>query len=399
MPAANIEIGGVPGSNIDWTINTLVQLSNADTGGELTYLWAISDQPEGTTDSLSSTTIENPTFTPRKEGTYRISLTVNFGLATEVTSSVVLAVRQIKTDNRIPAAGETTEADLARGWAQDVGAMLLGFDNLVARGPTIVCQAAASQSVGTVCYISTYATLKSGLPGEEVVPVAAAALANDVAKIKDGLMLCLGHVDGSTTVGLGAMGRYLLFGVYQHGTALGGAGSDVFVSDTGTLSATRGTNRRVVGTVLATGGGQPILSLSKLMRRSQVVPFVFATASLLTGAGTYLFNSSGTSYSVVGTNYETPMVEAGRVIGFQVAIEGNTHSSTVTFAVYKNGVITTLVATATAGVTAAGIMTYTGGLSPIDFAAGDTLAFGWDNTAPMTVAAARVVATVWYELV
>lgn len=400
MPAANIEIGGVPGSNIDWTINTLVQLSNADTGGELTYLWAISDQPEGTTDSLSSTTIENPTFTPQKEGTYRISLTVNFGLATEVTSSVVLAVRQIKTDNRIPAAGETTEADLSRGWAQDVGAMLLGFDDLVARGPTIVCQAAASQSVGTVCYISTYATLKSGLPGEEIVPVAAAALANDTDKIKGGLMLCLGHVDGSTTVGLGAMGRYLLFGVYQHGSALGGAGSDVFVSDTGTLSATRGTNRRVVGQVLATGGGQPILRLTGLMRRSQVVPFVFAVSSSTnTPSTSFMFSVNSQSSATPGTNYEIPVPEAGRVIGFQVSIEGNAHDDTLTFKLYKNGVATALVATATAGVAAAGIMTDTGGLSAISFAAGDSLVMGWDTPAGITVAATRITCTVWYELV
>jgi len=399
MPQAVPEIGGVPGSNIDWTINTLVQLSNDDSGGELTYLWEIADQPPGGTDSLSSTTIENPTFTPTREGTYLLRLTVNFGLGSETSGQVVLAVRQIKTDNRIPAAGETTEADLVRGWAEDVGNMLTGFDDLIARGPSIVCQAAASQARGDICYISSYATLKSGLVGEEVIPVAAAALATTYAQIKGQLLVCLGHVDGSTTVGIGQPGRYQMTGVYQHNTALGGAGSDVFVSNAGAFSATRGTHRRLVGTVLATGGGSPILKLDGLLRRSQVVPFVFAVSSSTNTPSTaFMFSVNSQSSATPGTNYEIPMVESGRVIGFQVSIEGNAHNAPIVFALYKNGVITALVATATAGVTAAGILTDTGGITPIDFAAGDSLVMGWTNDAAITIAATRITATVWYEL-
>ena len=399
MPSAAIQIGGVTGSNLDWTINSLVQLSNADTGGEITYLWAITDQPPGTPNSLSSTVIENPTFTPTREGTYAIQLTVNFGLATEVVNRVVLSVLQIKSDNRIPAAGETTEADLVRGWATSVGNMLIGVDNLVAAGPTIVCQAAASQARGTVCHISSYATLKSGLPGQEVIPVAAAALATTYAQIKGTLLLCLGHVDGSTSVGIGQQGRYQMAGVFQHNAALGGAASDVFVSNTGTLSAIRGTNRRLVGTVLATGGGSPILKLDGLLRRSQVVPFVFAASSSSnTASVSIMFSVNSQSSETPGTNYNIPVPEAGRVIGFQVSIEGNAHDATLTFKLYKNDVATALIALATAGVTAAGIMTDTGGLTPIDFAAHDTLVMGWDTPAGITVAATRMTATVWYEL-
>ena len=117
MPAAQISINGVPGSNADLPINTLVQLNNVGIGGEVTYAWSILDQPIGAADALSNPAIVNPTITLKKEGSYLIRLVVNAGLASEKIDTRVAAVKHLKTRLRVPAAGEKLEVDVVDGWA------------------------------------------------------------------------------------------------------------------------------------------------------------------------------------------------------------------------------------------------------------------------------------------
>src|SRR3989304_312459 len=124
MPQSLIKVNAVVGSATNLPINGPAQLDNQNGGGETTYTWSILDQPEGTIDSLSSTSIQNPTFTPKKEGSYLVRLIVNQGQPDEQRNAVVCSVRQLKTLRRIPAAGETIEADTARGWATDVNRFL-----------------------------------------------------------------------------------------------------------------------------------------------------------------------------------------------------------------------------------------------------------------------------------
>lgn len=258
MPQASIEINAVPGSDDDLPINTLVQLDNQNIGGELSYLWAILDQPPGTADVLSSTTIQNPTFTPKKEGTYLIKLTVNQGLATEQSQSVIAAIRQLKTRERIPAAGETTEDDAADGWAIANNSMLLRMDRLLS-DPGEVYGVNASGGVlvkGDVVRVIAASIIKAGLPGQETVPGFTKALATTPGDIDELLCVVLSDSFGATSVANGAIMRVKLWGqVLGLPLGAGAVGDSVYVSDAGAVSATPGTNRRRIGSIMAVSGG------------------------------------------------------------------------------------------------------------------------------------------------
>lgn len=260
MPQARITINAVAGSNIDLPIGVLVQLSNQNIGGELTYRWTIANQPAGSTDSLSATNIQSPTFTPRKEGTYRISLIVNEGLASEVRDEVVAAVLQLKTRTRVPAVGETDEASGTVGWAganpgtPGANPTLQLLDARMADPDFVVAQISGSPSALAVVRMTSNATIKAGLPGEEKVPVLAPSLATDLLTVTQPLGVLISAVDG------GALSNGKLANVKRGGmitaVPLVGAviGNAIYVSDTAALSLTAGTNSRQVGYVVATTG-------------------------------------------------------------------------------------------------------------------------------------------------
>lgn len=259
MPQAKITVNTVIGSNTDLPINTAVQLDNVNIGGEVTYNWTILDQPPGTADTLSDATIQNPVFTPKKEGTYLIQLVVNQSLVDEQTDRVVTAVRQLKTGLRIPAAGETIQADPADGWAADTNAYLRAMDSLIAE-PGIVVGANTSGGTlapGTVLRVTSSQVIKAGLPGQEVVPGFTVSIATTQGNVDELLCLLEGPVTGSGSVGNGALCRARYVGRVS-GITIGGSpsvGDTVFVSDSGTLSTTPGTVRRQVGSIMAISGG------------------------------------------------------------------------------------------------------------------------------------------------
>jgi len=256
MPQALIEINAVAGSNDDLPLNTLVQLSNADTGGELTYLWEIVDQPAGTADVLSSSAIENPTFTPKKEGTYLLRLTVNLALSNEKVATAIAAIRSLKTYERIPAATETTEDDAALGWKVAANSLLTRLDSTLADANLVVCRLPGA-SVPTLGQVVTVGRLDSqikvGLPGQEVIPACATALATAAANVA-GL---LGVVVGSPT-SIGANGyaivRVLGISEIELDTGPATVGDYVYVSDVGIPSLTSGTASRIVGRVSYASG-------------------------------------------------------------------------------------------------------------------------------------------------
>lgn len=257
MPQALIKINGVDGSNTDLPIDTIVQLDNANIGGEITYAWTILDQPPGAADVLSSTSIQNPTFTPKKEGSYLVKLVVNQGQPSEQVDTVVAAVRQLKTRLRVPAAGEEVEADAADGWATDTNAQLRRLDSLYnAEFGVVVGQAAAALNKGEVVRCVGTATIKSGLPGAEVVPTFNKALATACPNVDELLGVVEGGIDGAASVGLGVLVRVRIVGLYSTTVAGSPASGDpVYVSDTGTLSLTSGQCMRQVGTAIQPSGG------------------------------------------------------------------------------------------------------------------------------------------------
>lgn len=253
MPAAIIEINGVAGSNTDLPINTSVTLTNQDAGGEVTYAWSIVDQPDGAADALSGSSGPSVTFTPKKEGTYLIRLVVNSSL----TNQVVAAVRHLKTRIRIPAGSETNEAASApRGWATSANITLGLIDSTKADPGTVVGQAAASLARGDVVRMSGVATLKSGLPGQEVVPSWTKAAASSTSNARGLLGIVEGAVDGGSITS-GVLINVRLRGLFQ-GATVGGSpsvGAQVFLSDTsGTAGTAVGTVRRLIGRIVAGSG-------------------------------------------------------------------------------------------------------------------------------------------------
>lgn len=257
-PQARIEVNGTPGSNDNLPINTLVQLSNQDLGGELSYLWSILDQPTGTVDSLSATNIENPTLTPKKEGTYLLQLIVNFGLPTEQRDRAVVAIRQLKTLERIPAAGETNEDDTMRGWATAVNALYRRVDALLS-DPGIIVGANTSGSTlarGDVVRVTSGQVIKSGLPGQETVPGFVKAPATGSGTVDELLCVVEGDVAGNPSVGIGVLTKVRYIGrLASMPLGAGAVGDTIYVSDTATLSTTQGTVRRQVGSIMSVSGG------------------------------------------------------------------------------------------------------------------------------------------------
>ena len=256
MPQAKIKVNGVPGSNISLPINALVQLDNLNIGGELSFTWAILDQPPGPADALSSVSVQNPFFTPKKEGTYLIRLIVNQGLLDEQEDRVVCAVQQLKTLERIPAAGETTEADSIEGWATASNSYLRRIDALLG-DPGIFVGVNASGGVltrGNVLRATASSVIKSGLPGQETVPGFSKALATTLGNVDEPLVVCEGTVAGLNSVPNGALMKVRFLGRYaQNADAVAAVGDSVYVSDTGTMSLTPGTVKRKVGSAMTAG--------------------------------------------------------------------------------------------------------------------------------------------------
>lgn len=252
MPQAVITVNAVTGSDDDVPINTLVQLSNDNSGGETTYLWTIVDQPEGAADALSSTTILNPTLTPRKEGTYLLELVVNQGLATEATDRVIVAVRHLKTHDRIPAAGEADENG-ASGWAKanGVNALLARLIDMQADpGLVVGLINEATMDVGRVVVPEGTALIKSGLPGEERVAQWGYILGTNPILPHSPLGIVVGAADGGA-ISTGKMGIFRVHGLAENVPVTGGGVSfPVYVSDTGTLTSDPGSYQRPIGVVV-----------------------------------------------------------------------------------------------------------------------------------------------------
>jgi hypothetical protein len=257
MPAADIEVNGVAGSDDDVPINVLIQLSNADVGGEVTYLWEVVDQPEGTADVLSSTAIENPTFTPKKEGSYQLKLTVNDTLASEVSDTAVVAVRHLKTNERIPAATESTEVNPAKGWKPAVNRLLAIVDD-VSRDANLVVAKLPGVSVPTIGDIVRYSgtgLIKTGLPGEERLLLIDLALATSATQVAGPLAVVVATPTGGapTANGLAILRIWGLVEISEAGVPV--VGDPIFVSDTAQPALAAGTNSRKIGRVVESAAG------------------------------------------------------------------------------------------------------------------------------------------------
>ena len=114
--------------------------------------WTVLDVPKGTafdaawfnTNTASWPNVNTfPTvtnFVPDKEGTWLFRCTNSDGTVDEVA----VGVRHQRTNIRVPAAGETTEANSTRGWAESRNDDLDVFDDLVTSGGVQRCRFVSS---------------------------------------------------------------------------------------------------------------------------------------------------------------------------------------------------------------------------------------------------------------
>ena len=213
MAQALITINGTVGSNDDLPINVSVLLSNVDSGGEDFYFWEILDQPPGPADAITPNNIKSPSFTPKKEGSYLIQLTVNNNV--DLANRAIAAVRFLKTRERAPAAQEQTEVDTTKGWGDATNDWFSRLDNFIADPGVIVGVAEGALVVGNIVRLSPvsgFSVLKSGLPGEEIVPRFSLVSGDDL--YTGPVFLFIGTASGSTTAISGDVVRARLFGMY-----------------------------------------------------------------------------------------------------------------------------------------------------------------------------------------
>jgi hypothetical protein len=303
MPQAQIRINAVVGSNANLPINTLVTLDNNNVGGETTYAWSILSQPEGPVDALSAASGPSVTFTPKKEGTYLVQLVVNGTL----TNRVVAAVRQMKTNLRVPAAGETLEASLATGWAVDANRNLQALDTERADSGVITTLVNIGPPIpvlpGTLVQIITLDGLKIGLPGQEVILACGSSISTP-AEGQDQYGIVLGSVATGGSVLPGELARVRIFGLIPE-IAITGAfsvGNKLYADDAGTLSATPGSRVRWVGNVIA----KPSPTTASVMFFG--TPKLLPSAIAALGTGDVLYVAAG------GVIKSVPIGAAGRVL-------------------------------------------------------------------------------------
>jgi hypothetical protein len=251
--AAIIQINsGTPGvSNDNLPLDGLVTLTSVNTA-LYSYTWAIVSQPEGPNDNIVGSG-QVVTFTPTKEGSYLVKLTVDFGYPSEDSQQLIAAVRELETGNRIPAIGETTENSVNDGWANPVDAILQRVTRFTDAGvqPGAAAEALA---VGDVVYASDTYTLAASLPGERVVAKWALAHANVAAEVQGVFGVVVGSVLGGSIAADDVI-TVQTTGLYQ-GVPFASApsvGDAVFISDAAGLSLTQGTIKRQIGTVCAVG--------------------------------------------------------------------------------------------------------------------------------------------------
>jgi hypothetical protein len=94
----NIAPVAIAGNAQNVATGTRVDLNgsaSSDANGDaLTYLWQLTSRPNGSVASLSSSTVQNPNFTPDLVGTYTASLVVNDGLANSNADTIIVTVTE-----------------------------------------------------------------------------------------------------------------------------------------------------------------------------------------------------------------------------------------------------------------------------------------------------------------
>jgi hypothetical protein len=253
MARALITIGGVDSQFTAVAIGATVNLGNHDEGGEIAYAWAITDQPEGTVDALSATGVENVSFTPTKEGSYQVRLTVNALLASQAIQTAIVSVLDARTGERVPAANETKETDALKGWSLATNRILRRALSGTVDGNVVVALTPGGIAAGSVVSLAGYGTANTGSQSQFSLPQVAAVNATVSIKPRIGLL-----TDG-VNAGVLTAGKLVLVRMFglapTAGTGSPSVGDLVYLSNSGVPALTAGTVPRIIGLVVSSSGG------------------------------------------------------------------------------------------------------------------------------------------------
>ncbi len=275
MTQALIQIDGVTGSNppngFALTLGATVAVTNVNNGGEVSYLWEFVDRPENSAAAFANPAVQTTSFVVDVEGTYVIRLTVNATLADERSDTVIAAVSQLLTEDRIPGATETTQANTLRGWAEAVNRWLKRLDRLAADSGRVVHPIVSGASRGQVVYCDQTTTIRTALPEAATVPGFAPALASSLTHVQQPLYVVEGQPDGNTVVGTGGIGVLRSVGLFGPMVGVAALGDTVYVDDAAAVSLTAGTYTRRIGTVVWTDGANYLAYLDGTAWRVNVM--------------------------------------------------------------------------------------------------------------------------------
>ena len=172
--------------------------------------WTVLDVPEGSTfnsawfDGAGGDLVDvnklpsSGTFIPDKEGTWFFRCTND---SASTVDEVVVGVRHQRTHIRVPAAGETTEANDTRGWAEDRNNDLDLFDDLTTSGGIQLCrfEHTSSVSAGTLVeFMGSAHDINPTSGSTEFVPTVRPA-SNTNPGVGKFLGVIKGKKDGTTT--------------------------------------------------------------------------------------------------------------------------------------------------------------------------------------------------------
>jgi len=125
--SASIRLNGNP-TPLQVLAGNLVTLTNFDNTGVLAWQWTLLDRPAGSLASLTGAASSVATLTPDVPGSYLVRLRTWLDAGATVldgVSTAITFVRYVSVPTwRVPAAGETTEVDATRGWADEVNAII-----------------------------------------------------------------------------------------------------------------------------------------------------------------------------------------------------------------------------------------------------------------------------------
>lgn len=357
MPTAQILVNALttPRAVIAGTLLTLSEAA----GGWSSYAWTLLDQPEGAVDALTGAGTATPTITPKKEGTYLVQLVVNAGTNTEQRATAVFYILRLIDDRRDPAAGETLEQNLVRGWAQDVNRQLTDISDLRADPGRIagVINFNGATAGSTVLYVSGTTTILSGFPGARDLPLFDLAEASDTTKVRGALYLLDRGVTSGSSPSAGdviwARESGIAFAAPLASTALN---QPVYVADTGELGLTPGTFHRCVARVTAARLGDCDIEFEgqKLVLQGGTM-LRFGSSRAGTDAGAGYTWPLATGYQpepptngnllTAGSRLKYIACKPGRWSRLSTYAKFTANPRNVAVAVYKNGAVTSLATT------------------------------------------------------